>query len=167
MTIYLPYSTLRTNFDSSNDFRWDYLGQKDLFEEIGWEAFVGNPFYENTCAIRMSLALLKSGYEVTSGSHRILAGPYKGKRIEVNMAKLAKVLSEDHWFGKPETVTAPDVSAAIVARCGIIAFHRIPGFPGNGHIDLIDNSQASLRCASFCFFGAKEIWFWPLPLAGA
>lgn len=166
MAVILPYSTLRANYSPSTPSQPDYVSQADLYKEIGWDAFVGNPNYGNTCAVRMSLALLKSGHEVNPGSHRILAGAYKGKRLQVNMSKLADLLAEDRWFGRPETLSSPDVSAALAARRGIIAFHGIPGYAGGGHIDLIDTNSASLRCASACYFDADEVWFWPLSMAG-
>ncbi|MFV0334223.1 MAG: T6SS effector amidase Tae4 family protein [Tropicimonas sp.] len=165
MAINLPFATLHANYYSSRISAPNYVDQQTLYTEIGWEEFLGNPYYENTCATRVSLALLKSGHEVRPGSHRIQKGPYKGKRLQVSMKDLANILAQDHWFGAPEILNQPDPSAAVGARQGIIAFHRLPTYSGGGHIDLIDNSTASLVCASGCYFEAEETWFWPLSTA--
>lgn len=160
MSFNIPYATLRQNYSSSNVTRPDFVSRNDLFMEIGWEEFLDNPNYENTCAIRFSLALAKSGRPVGRGSHRILKGPHEGKRIEVNMRNLAYLLRTPEWLGNPEVLGAENPSNGIRGRQGIIAFHGIPRFPGSGHIDLVD---AASNCASDCYFTARENWFWPLP----
>lgn len=165
MTLQIPYATLKANYSSSDPASDNYVSQADLFAQIGWDEFVGNPNYHNTCAIRVSLALVGAGYPLSAGSHRILAGPNKGKRIEVNMKTLANMLARPAWLGTPEKPAAPNPASAIRGRQGIIAFHGIPGYAGGGHIDLIDNTAASLRCASACYFDSREVWFWPLPQA--
>jgi hypothetical protein len=162
MTVSLPYATLRANYSSSDRRSPAYLSQADLFREIGWDTFIGNPNYENTCAIRVSLALVKSGHEVRPGSHLILAGPHKGKRLQVSMTKLANLLAQPQWFGSYEVLVGATLGSGLRTRQGIIAFHGIPGYSGGGHIDLIDNHATSLTCASSCYFGAREVWFWPL-----
>lgn len=162
MTLQIPYSTLRANYASSTPGHDGYVSQEVLYRQIGWEDFINNPNYQNTCAIRISLALIGAGFPLGTGSHRILAGPHKGKRVQVNMTRLANLLATPAWLGKPVTLDAPDPASGISGRQGIIAFHGIAGYAGGGHIDLIDNTAASLRCASHCYFGARETWFWPL-----
>ncbi|MFS4437480.1 type VI secretion system amidase effector protein Tae4 [Paracoccaceae bacterium GXU_MW_L88] len=162
MTAQIDYSKLKANYASSYPAHPSYVSQKDLFESIGWDAYVGDTNYANTCAIRLSLALIKSGHTLSSGSHKVLDGPHKGARVEVRMSRLAEKLASNAWLGQPEILSAPNVASAVGARQGIIAFHGIPGYAGGGHIDLIDNDAASLRCASGCYFHADETWFWPL-----
>jgi hypothetical protein len=55
------------------------ISRDDLFREIGFDAYISNPNYDNTCAIRMSLALVKSGFYLPAGrsSHIIQKGPEK------------------------------------------------------------------------------------------
>ncbi|MDO5528040.1 MAG: type VI secretion system amidase effector protein Tae4 [Paracoccus sp. (in: a-proteobacteria)] len=159
MSFDIPYATLKANYASSNTAQGNFVSQRDLFTEIGWEEFLGNPNYRNTCAIRLSLAIVKSGREVRLGSHRILKGPHQGKRVEVGMKRLAALLATPAWLGKPETLSARTPVNDLRGRRGIIAFHGIPGFSGGGHIDLIDPAEG---CASDCYFGAGELWFWPL-----
>lgn len=162
MTLQIPYATLRANFASAEPSAAGYVSMADLYAQIGWDAYITDPNYQNTCAVRLSLALTGAGYPLGYGSHRALAGPHKGKRLQVNMQRLADMLARPAWLGKPETLEAPNPASGIKGRQGIIAFHGIPGYTGGGHIDLIENSPESLRCASTCYFGSREVWFWPL-----
>lgn len=162
MTIQIDYTLLKSNYAPSQPSRPGYISLADLYKSIGWDAYVNDPNYQNTCALRICLALIKSGFELSSGSHNILAGEHKGKRVEVRMSRLAEKLSRSEWLGKAEVLKAPNPANGIGARQGIIAFHGVAGYSGGGHIDLIDNDTSSLRCASACYFGANQVWFWPL-----
>ncbi|SPZ47541.1 Uncharacterised protein [Agrobacterium tumefaciens] len=73
------FDTLYKNYPSSDPSHPNYLSQRDLFTEIGWDDFIGNPNYHNTCAIRVSIAFVKSGINIVPASHRIQKGPYAGK----------------------------------------------------------------------------------------
>jgi len=58
------YSILKKNHYSSNELSASFVDKKILYREIGYDSddlIRRNPAYENTCAIRMSLALIKSG----------------------------------------------------------------------------------------------------------
>lgn len=162
MTLSIGYNTLRSNYPSSNLRSTAYVSQADLFREIGWDDFIGNSHYANTCAIRVSLALVRSGVTISPKSHSLLAGPHKGKGVQVNMSRLAELLARPNYFGAYETLTGGTISSARLSRQGVIAFHRIPGYLGGGHIDLIDNRTTADVCSSQCYFQAEEIWFWPL-----
>jgi hypothetical protein len=50
-----------------------------LFQQIGWDDLIKNPAYGNTCAIRVSLALIRSGVTIPGGRLPI-------KRIEPGQA---------------------------------------------------------------------------------
>lgn len=163
MTLSIAYPTLKAVYPSSNPRSDKYVSQGDLFREIGWDDYIGNPNYENTCAIRVSLALVRAGVKISPKSHNILKGPHEGKGVEVNMARLARLLARPGYFGAYETLTDGTLATAREARQGIIAFHGIPGYVGGGHIDLIDNHETADRCASSCYFGSTEVWFWPMP----
>lgn len=92
----LSYTTLERNFSSAL-----LVTRAALFDEIGWSDLEGKPQWENTCAIRISLALIKSGINVP-GRIAIKAGPYKGKLIEPGQARLSKIISQRSYFGAPE-----------------------------------------------------------------
>ena len=59
-----------------------------------------NAGYVNTCATRMSLALIKSGVSF-NGRLTIKSGDWKGKKIETGAKLLADQLSRADVFGRP------------------------------------------------------------------
>lgn len=144
--------------------RKDSIERAQLFQEIGWEDLIDNTAYHNTCAIRMSLALIKTGIHVP-GRIAIKKGPFKGKRIEPGQGSLSKMLATMSLFGEPEKFDKKSVSTGIGIRRGVISFFRIPSYLDGqgGHIDIIMPSTGGfMACASGCYFTAKEYWFWEL-----
>lgn len=119
-----------------------------------------DPGYENTCAVRMSLALIKSGVTF-SGRLTIKDGPYKGRKIEPGAKLLADQLIRSDVLGRPIFVDVKKPIPALLGKKGIIFFWKIVGY-GGGHIDLIELTETVVVCQSNCFFDCKEIWFWPL-----
>lgn len=78
------YEQLKRQHYSSNHTRAGFASGEQVFSEIGYDystIIKQQPAYENTCAVRMSLALLKCNVEFT-GRLPIKTGPYKGKTIE-------------------------------------------------------------------------------------
>ena len=87
------------------------VDQAALFREIGWEDLIGKDSFANTCAIRVSLALIKAGVKV-KGRMAIRRGPFKGALIEPGQAKLAHMLASPSMFGVPEKFAAMRPSKA-------------------------------------------------------
>lgn len=140
------------------------ITQEALFKEIGWDDLIGNPAYHNTCAIRVSLALIKAGMSI-GGRIAVKRGPHKGKKIEPGQAKLANMLTNPAYFGVPEKIKRVDAERVIGLRHGVVSFWKIPGYlNGNGgHIDLIGSASGGLRaCGSDCYWNSADIWFWEL-----
>ncbi|RQR38252.1 hypothetical protein DIE04_24440 [Burkholderia sp. Bp8994] len=137
------------------------VSREALYEELGWQDLVANPAYANTCAIRISLALVKSGMTLRGGLV-IQKGPHRGRRIEAGQARLANMLAEPAYFGKAEVFRRDDATTGIAARKGVVAFWNIPGYMNGrgGHIDLIDGARA--LCSSDCYWAASTVWFWSL-----
>jgi hypothetical protein len=60
------YAVLKSHHNSSEITSSSYLPAEDLYKEIGYDVnnlIKQNPGYGNTCATRMSLALIKSSYK--------------------------------------------------------------------------------------------------------
>lgn len=153
------FATLSNNYSSNRT-----VSLEDLYKEIGWEDLIGNPSYANTCAIRVNLALIKSGISVR-GRMAIKNGPHKGKLIEPGQAKLSAVLAEIPLFGVPEKFKSADADKGIGHRRGIVSFWRIPGFLNDrgGHIDLVSPALGGIQiCGSSCYWNSQEVWFWEL-----
>ncbi len=159
----------------------DRSTRKQLFDAIGWGSIANEPAYQNTCAIRVSVGLQRSGMEVdSSAGMRALAGAIKGKNIEIRHEKLSDYL-KTKW-GTPETLvgTPAQMEAAIGDRNGVISFFEIPGYEVGGglggHIDVIDGKdKLPIRlfgygfdvnrdsvCGSHCYWNAARAWFWEL-----
>ena len=157
------FSSLKRNHYSSDRMSPNFLSGEDVYKEIGYsidDLIKQNPGYENTCAVRMSLALIKSGIHF-AGRLRIKVGPHKGKMIEPGAKLLADQLARPQLFGKPEVFKPINAIARLNGKKGVILFWKISGY-GGGHIDFIEMSNAVHVCHSICYFSSKEIWFWPL-----
>jgi hypothetical protein len=120
-----------------------------------------NPAYVNTCAARVSLALLKSDVSFV-GRLKIKEGPLQGKMIEPGAKLLADQLKKTHIFGYPNLIDPKNATQLLSGKKGVVLFWKITGY-GGGHIDLIETNNSIQVCSSACYFSSKEIWFWPLP----
>ncbi|WP_454764136.1 T6SS effector amidase Tae4 family protein [Cupriavidus campinensis] len=151
------FMALQANYQSAKT-----VLKESLFAEIGWEDLIPKPEYNNTCAIRVSLALIKCGIALR-GRLAIKKGKYRGKLIEPGQARLAKMLAEPQYLGSPDKFARDDAVRSIGNRRGIIAFWSIPDYMDGrgGHIDIVTGAYQA--CGSNCFWDAKTIWFWPLP----
>jgi hypothetical protein len=158
------FVTLKSHHASSNLGRAGYVHPIDLYKDIGYDMndlYHQDPGYQNTCAVRMSLALIKSGVAI-SGRLKIKAGPYKGRMIEPGAKLLADQLMRASGFGRPLILQDRAESRSKLARQqGLVFFWKIDGY-GGGHIDLIEPANGSLLCNSDCFFNCKEVWFWSM-----
>lgn len=132
-----------------------------LYDTIGWSDLKNMDAYRNTCATRMSLALLKAGVSLP-GRMAINAGPLKGRRVEPGQAKLSNILKS--IFGQPEVFRSRAAARkAIGRRTGIVSFFRLTGAQDRqGHIDIISPENDYFKCEMSCYFDSVEIWFWPL-----
>ena len=155
------YQALKSGHYSSKRGNPSFKETADVYKEIGYDSvklIAQNSQFANTCAIRMSLALLNVSVYFR-GRLLIKDGRFKGRYVEPGAIRLADELRRHHSFGKPfvflNRITAVK---GIGNRHGVIFFHTIPSY-GGGHIDLYEPIE---MCNSDCFFHARETWFWPL-----
>ena len=146
--------------------RRDPFDRPTLLGSIGWDDLIANMNFENTCAIRVSIALVAAGMRLP-GRMSVKAGPLRGRLVEPGQVKLCHILAKPNMLGAPEKFQgAAAAEAGIRMRGGIVFFWRIyPERRGatQGHIDVIGpNAYQFLACLSNCYFGAFEVWFWPL-----
>ncbi|GAB3437871.1 type VI secretion system amidase effector protein Tae4 [Massilia solisilvae] len=155
----LSFAVLKQNYPRKIDVDHDAL-----FREIGWDDLIGNPAYENTCATRVSLALIRSGITIPGGRIAIKKGPFKGQMIEPGQDKLSHILATRSMFGSPEKFSTKQAESSIGLRSGIVSFFRlIPGVYEHGHIDIVSPQLGGIRvCGTGCYWSSREIWFWPL-----
>jgi hypothetical protein len=171
------FSLLKSNHYSSDLGKPGYKKGEELYEEMGLKDFFIKNYdtYYNTCAARMSLALLKSGVSIT-GRLTILAGSQKGNKIETGAKQLAdqllKVFGNVIYQQKIVNgfFSTGDLNKQVLdfmkkpgCEKGVIFFNKLGG-DSVCHIDLIEFSTASsLVCNSACYFMCNEVWYWPLP----
>ena len=134
-----------------------------LFREIGWDDLISNSAFENTCAIRISLALIKTRIKIP-GRMPIKKGPFKNEFIEMGQANLSNILARPNYLGKPEVFPAGASKQGIGTRAGIVSFWRLfPGLYDGGHIDIVTPEWGdNAACGSGCHWTSEKVWFWPL-----
>lgn len=161
----VPYAKLRHHFPDTQS-----IGPDELYHWIGYPENIGNPNFFNTCAIRLSLALLGAGYP-NPGDWPIKAGKYKGRAIETRQRRLSTWLVRH--VGKPEKFkSGPEAEQKIADRRGVISFFSIYGDANpQGHIAIVSRDRWGqyLRCgneidgtSTGCYWTSREVWFWPL-----
>lgn len=156
----LPFSVLAKHYPRKRD-----VPSTVLFRELGWDDLIKDPSYQNTCAIRVSLALIRSGVTIPGGRMAIKKdGPFKGKMIEPGQAKLSAILSRKSMLGAPQKYSGPRAFVEIGNRSGIVSFFRLtPGVYEGGHIDIVSPMLGGISpCGTGCYWTSAETWFWPL-----
>lgn len=114
----------------------------------------------NSCAIRMSEALYRTNdkwKEVFQNSAVLVCreGMVRGAQ------GLGRVLRDNWgvrdlgWKGKNLNGNAP---TAINGKQGVVCYMNIPGYTGEGHVDLWDKNGP----VGSEYWGAETIWFWKL-----
>jgi hypothetical protein len=138
------------------------ISREELYQWIGYPENINNANFDNTCAIRVSLALLGAGFP-SPGAYPVKAGTYEGKSIETKQRLLNKFLVRH--LGKPEEFKGgQEAQVKIGTRRGFISFFQLNGpTDTQGHIDLVSvDSWGYFRCEDGCFWGSVTVWFWPL-----
>lgn len=158
------YYNLKRHHYSSDAGSASYVPAEKLYDEVGYDYEVllkENPGYQNTCAVRMSLALLKAGVPFM-GRLQVKAGDFKGKHFEPGAKLLADQLAKPAGLGRPSVLQRQAARQFLSGKKGVVLFWKIDGY-GGGHIDLIEAMNNPYLCNSNCFFESREVWFWSLP----
>lgn len=155
--ISVQYQPLADAYEKYNAMTTD-----ELYTSLGWDDLIGRPEWANTCAVRMSLALLEAGVDL-AGRVQVKKGDLAGQWIEPGQNKLSDWLVTHKRA--PEVFSYEEIQAsggaALFGKKGIISFMRIPSYAG-GHIDLLHPNNDYLTCSRSCYFSASEVRFWAL-----
>lgn len=134
-----------------------------VYDAIGHPELALDPAWFNTCAVRMSIALVAAGMKIRTGPAklRIKVGPHKGEQLEPSQRVLSHFLA--HEIGAPEKYKGGvNAKHAIAWRHGIVSFFSIHG-DNQGHIDLVSVTEwPDIQCSNSCYWDSREVWFWPL-----
>lgn len=155
----IPYAVLKQHFPAKATVK-----KPELYSSIGHPEKIPDANWDNTCAVRLSIALVGAGVAIAPGFLTILAGRHKGKRIESRQKQLSVFLAQ-RW-GEPEKYKSGAAARkGISGRRGVISFFQLWGpTDRQGHIDLVapDNWGDDLLCVDDCYWSSVEVWFWPL-----
>lgn len=153
------YAALRAHYPDPYN-----VPAEELWRWIGYPEHVRDRAWENTCAVRMSLALAGVGILMPHGFLVVKAGKFKGRRLEIKQETLADYLTS--IWGEPDRFPTAIVRASIGDRRGLIRFVQLWGpFDPQGHIDLISADEwQRLACeGGHIYWHAVECWFWECP----
>ncbi len=124
----------------------------------------GLPSGYNTCAIRMSIMLNKLGFRITPAKtaaaglkrkptysrktkeYYILAASEMWQYMAKNFRKADKIFPADKSYKDAAAFDAAyetDIKPVVSSRKGIVAFEKIYGYGGTGHVDLFDGEKLS------------------------
>jgi hypothetical protein len=160
----VPFAKLRMHFPDTES-----VGLEELYHWIGYPENIKDANFANTCAIRLSLALLGAGFP-NPGIYPVKAGKYRGRMIETKQRKLSNFLVQQ--LGQPEKYkSGQEAQKKIGARSGIISFFQLHGpTDRQGHIAIVTVDRwGYFRCGNEspesptgCYWDAVDTWFWPL-----
>jgi hypothetical protein len=143
--------------------RKDKVSMPALYESIGHPEYATDGRMVNTCAVRMSMALVAAGVPISPGNITVQAGKNAGRRLESGQARLAKVLQR--LWGAPERYhSGPAARKAVAGRRGVISFHHLwNAADPQGHIHLASPDRwGDVECADDYYGKSTDVWFWPL-----
>jgi hypothetical protein len=129
----------------------------------------------NTCAARMSEALVLANALVTDrakikagarrGDDYPLLGPYSyklfGNLCNHGIARGARDLGEflgHHWGSHKELSGLTEAPPSLEGKRGVVCFVKIPGYDGQGHIDLWNKTEM----VGHGYWDSSKIWFFEL-----
>lgn len=136
---------------------------------------IGNPNV-NTCAVRftealvIALGLVDTRTKIGSLTHgggdgrAFLLGHYNYRDLLCphGIARGARDVAyflKEQWGAPTKTFLKPGKEPEeIKGMQGAISFIKIPGYGGQGHMDLWNKTA----CAGHGYFGADKVWFWRL-----
>src|SRR5215813_8904036 len=145
--------------------------RSDLFNNVlggGWPALIDNAAYANTCTIRLSVMLNRSGYPVP-GSFGQMDGGLTDKdgnniiaRVSTGEALVKSLFGESYW-GMNRNPGSPIDLSDVPAETGILIYRVPPGADAGGHIDLWNKDDCRLDCHSNFAVSSYEIALWKVP----
>lgn len=110
---------------------------------------------ENHCALRLSIALAGAGFTI--------GNDFTANKCRHNYARGASDLAaylRTKWGNRDFGFASPgSLPQSLNGKKGIILFETIPGFNGQGHIDVFNGTSGKTGT----YWNAAVIWFWELP----
>jgi hypothetical protein len=114
--------------------------KEDLYNQLGgeWPTLIDNPNYQNTCAIRLSVAFHAAGYKIDNKYREAIAGDGRNIIIKVKtMWDYVTATIGPFYWGMSKN---PGTPVDIPPRKGIIVYHAAFA-DATGHFDLWDGGD--------------------------
>lgn len=115
--------------------------------------------FPNTCAIRLSEALVRAdpGLLLLFKNSGVNVCPHGYVRGAQGLGRALRGIwgTRDSGWSQLKTAVAP---AGVLGKYGVVLYAKIPGFSGEGHIDLWNNDQP----VGEAYWNAHTLWFWEL-----
>jgi len=118
--------------------------------------------FPNTCAIRMSEALVRTNASFAkvfkaSGKNVCPHGYVRGAQDlgSILQSSVGFGMRNFSWNGSADG----NPPKGALGKKGLVCYMNIPGFGGQGHIDLWDGTDA----VGSAYWDATAIWMWSLP----
>ena len=123
--------------------------------------------FPNQCAIRMSRCLIKSGWTKDTFRDKRYTGnicPHGYARGAQDLAAFLRKIWGSQTVGWSAQKDNMDAFSNSLNKKGIICFMNIPGFAGQGHIDLWDGTKSKPveRTRRGQYWHSSTIWLWVL-----
>lgn len=139
-----------------------------LFQQLGggWPALIGNKSYDNTCTIRLSVALIGAGQPIPSdlaqadGGHKDAQGRDMIVKVPTAKRLLERLLGPSTW-GTSKTVGA-DISDGLIPVWTGILLYLVPNGDASGHVDLWDKEHCTIDCHNAFARAASSVELWRL-----
>ncbi len=140
----------------------------ELFERLGggWPALVGNNNYDNTCTVRLSVALIEAGQLIPSdlaqsdGGHKDAQGRHMIIKVPTAKRLLERLLGPSTW-GTSKAIGADIGDGLIPAWTGVLLY-LVPNSDANGHVDLWNKDRCTIDCHNTYARAASSVELWRL-----
>ena len=139
-----------------------------LFQQLGggWPALIGNKNYDNTCTIRLSVALIGARLTIpddlalSDGGHKDAQGNNMIIRVPTAKLFLERMFGASVW-GTSKEIGADLANGLIPAWTGVLLY-LVPNSNANGHVDLWSKDHCTIDCHIEYARAATSVELWRL-----
>jgi hypothetical protein len=132
----------------------------------GWPALIGNGSYDNTCTVRLSVALIEVGQLIPSdlaqadGGHKDAQGRNMIVKVPTAKRLLERLLGPSTW-GTSKAIGTDIADGSIPAWTGFLLY-LVPIGDASGHVDLWNKDHCTLDCHNTFARAASTVEVWSL-----
>ena len=153
------WDTMWANFPPATE------SKSTIFNALGagWPALIGDENYDNTCTIRFSMALNRSGFKVLESDSSAKMKDKDGNFIAIRVPeaeKIAKRIFGESYWGMSHNPGSPLDLAGLPSQKGLLIYRVDSGV--YGHVDLWDGGICRVNCHSNFATKCHSIQLWKL-----